>query len=100
AAPPLPSRTRCHWQVRVWDAEGHASPWSTAGWWETALGDEEWHARWIGADPAAEPPGLDGASWIWTPGATTGNAPVGSRWFRGGLTLPAGTAGEPPAPRA
>ncbi|WP_405983831.1 family 78 glycoside hydrolase catalytic domain [Streptomyces sp. NBC_00872] len=95
AGPPLPPRTRCHWQVRVWDAEGRASRWSAAGWWETALGDEEWHARWIGADPAAEPPGPDGASWIWTPGATTGNAPAGARWFRGALTLPAGTAGAP-----
>ena len=89
----LAPRTRCHWQVRVWDADGHASPWSTAGWWETALGDEKWQARWIGAEPAAAPPGFDGASWIWTEGATTGNAPVGPRWFRGGLDLPAGVAG-------
>ncbi|MGW6798307.1 glycoside hydrolase family 78 protein, partial [Streptomyces sp. NPDC055039] len=35
AGPELPPRTRCHWQVRVWDADGHVSPWSTAGWWET-----------------------------------------------------------------
>ncbi|MFF3749289.1 family 78 glycoside hydrolase catalytic domain [Streptomyces sp. NPDC002018] len=89
AGPPLPPRTRTHWQVRVWDADGHASPWSPAGWWETALGNEEWHAHWIGADPAAVPPGPDGASWIWAPGATTGDAPVGPRWFRGALTLPA-----------
>ncbi|RDG34552.1 family 78 glycoside hydrolase catalytic domain [Streptomyces corynorhini] len=88
--PVLAARTRCHWQVRVWDADGHASPWSTADWWETALGDEPWQARWIGADPAPEPPGLDGASWIWTQDATTSNAPVGARRLRGALPLPAG----------
>ncbi|MFF1956662.1 family 78 glycoside hydrolase catalytic domain [Streptomyces sp. NPDC058220] len=90
AGPALPPRTRCHWQVRVWDADGNASEWSTAGWWETALGDEKWQAQWIGADQPAEPPALDGASWIWTEGATTGDAPAGPRWFRAGLDLPAG----------
>ncbi|MFE7123206.1 family 78 glycoside hydrolase catalytic domain [Streptomyces sp. NPDC057617] len=88
AGPALPPRTRCHWQVRVWDAEGHASEWSTAGWWESALGGEDWGARWIGVDPVAEPPGPESASWIWTAEATTGNAPVGPRWFRGALALP------------
>ncbi|MFJ2211567.1 family 78 glycoside hydrolase catalytic domain [Streptomyces sp. NPDC101062] len=91
AGPALPPRTRCHWQVRVWDHEGRASAWSEPGWWETALGTERWHARWIGADQPAAPPGFDGASWIWTAGATTGGAPVGPRWFRGSLVLPAGT---------
>ncbi|MFD7315115.1 family 78 glycoside hydrolase catalytic domain [Streptomyces sp. NPDC059883] len=93
AGPGLPPRTRCHWQVRVWDGDGRVSPWSTAGWWETALGAEPWQARWIGADQAPEPPGFDGASWIWTEGATTGGAPVGARWFRGALALPPGTRG-------
>ncbi|MFJ4923788.1 family 78 glycoside hydrolase catalytic domain [Streptomyces sp. NPDC088725] len=90
----LPPRTRCHWQVRVWDTEGHASAWSEPGWWETALGDEKWQARWIGADQPAAPPGFDGASWIWSEGATTGNAPVGPRWFRGVLNLPEGAVAE------
>ncbi|MFC9430915.1 family 78 glycoside hydrolase catalytic domain [Streptomyces sp. NPDC056987] len=88
AGPALPPRTRCHWQVRVWDGAGRASAWSTPGWWETALGAERWHARWIGADQPAAPPGFDGASWIWTADATTGGAPVGPRWFRGSLGLP------------
>lgn len=91
AGPALPPRTRCHWQVRVWDGDGDVSPWSTAGWWETALGDEKWGARWIGADAAAAPPGFDGASWIWSEGATTGDAPAGPAWFRAALDLPAGT---------
>ncbi|WP_329061451.1 family 78 glycoside hydrolase catalytic domain [Streptomyces sp. NBC_01429] len=88
--PALAPRTRCHWQVRVWDADGHASPWSTAGWWESALGGERWEAEWIGADPAAAPPGFAGASWIWTPDATTSNAPVGPCRLRGALELPPG----------
>ncbi|MFU8852047.1 family 78 glycoside hydrolase catalytic domain [Micromonospora sp. SL1-18] len=33
---------------------------------------------------------LVGTAWIWGPGATVDNAPVGSRWFRGRLALPAG----------
>ncbi|MFD6988936.1 family 78 glycoside hydrolase catalytic domain [Streptomyces sp. NPDC059943] len=90
AGPALPPRTRCHWQVRVWDGDGDVSRWSTAGWWETALGDEKWGARWIGADAAAAPPGFDGASWIWSEGATTGDAPAGPAWFRAALDLPAG----------
>ncbi|WP_405608863.1 glycoside hydrolase family 78 protein [Streptomyces sp. NBC_01511] len=90
AGPALPPRTRCHWQVRVWDGDGDVSRWSRAGWWETALGDEKWGARWIGADAAAAPPGFDGASWIWTEGATTGDAPAGPAWFRAALDLPAG----------
>ncbi|WP_405792978.1 family 78 glycoside hydrolase catalytic domain [Streptomyces sp. NBC_01506] len=90
AGPALPPRTRCHWQVRVWDGDGDVSRWSTASWWETALGDEKWGARWIGADAAAAPPGFDGASWIWSEGATTGDAPAGPAWFRAALELPAG----------
>ncbi|MEV7085170.1 family 78 glycoside hydrolase catalytic domain [Streptomyces sp. NPDC093085] len=89
AGPALPPRTRCHWQVRVWDAEGRASAWSEPRWWETALGTEPWQARWIGADQPPAPPGFDGAAWIWTADASTEGAPLGSRWFRAALELPA-----------
>jgi alpha-L-rhamnosidase len=34
--------------------------------------------------------GVVGASWIWSSDATTQNAPVGTRWFRGRLPVPAG----------
>lgn len=88
--PALPPRTRCHWQVRVWDTSGRVSDWSPAGWWETALGDERWGATWIGADAPADPLTPDGAAWIWSEGATTGGAPTGPRWFRAALDLPAG----------
>ena len=39
--------------MRVWDAAGRASSWSTPAYWETALLDAtRWSARWIG--PPAE----------------------------------------------
>src|SRR5438132_1200667 len=52
--PPAVSRTRYYWRVRVWDASGRMSPWSSVAFWETGLlqaGD--WSARWIGPPPSA-----------------------------------------------
>ncbi|WP_199431272.1 family 78 glycoside hydrolase catalytic domain [Qaidamihabitans albus] len=90
AGPALRPRTRYHWRVRVWDADGRPSAWSATRWWETALLSTPWQAEWIGAPAPPEPPGFDGASWIWSPGSTSTGAPAGPRWFRGGLDLPAG----------
>ncbi len=90
AGPELRPRTRYHWQVRVWDEQGRASSWSAVRWWETALPADGWRARWIGAEAAPEAPGFDGASWIWSAGATSTDAPAGPRWFRADLELPAG----------
>ncbi|MFI5234443.1 MAG: alpha-L-rhamnosidase N-terminal domain-containing protein, partial [Gemmatimonadales bacterium] len=54
AGPPLRSRTRYRWRVRVWDAGGQASPWSTPAFWETGLlARDDWSARWI-RPPAAD----------------------------------------------
>jgi alpha-L-rhamnosidase len=53
AGPPLASRTRYVWRVRVWDTGGRASAWSAAASWETGLlqpGD--WSAQWIGPPPS------------------------------------------------
>jgi alpha-L-rhamnosidase len=90
--PPLAPRSRYQWRVRVWDERGRVSPWSPASWWETAFLGNDWDARWIGAAPETEPPAFEGASWIWSPGATPGGAPPGTRWFRCDVTLPAGIA--------
>src|SRR6266566_6304151 len=52
--PPAVSRTRYYWRVRVWEASGRASPWSSVAFWETGLlqtGD--WTARWIGPKATA-----------------------------------------------
>jgi alpha-L-rhamnosidase len=51
--PPVVSRTRYYWRVRVWDGSGRASPWSPVAYWETGLlqpGD--WTADWIGPAPS------------------------------------------------
>ena len=52
AGPPLESRTRYFWRVRVWDASGRASGWSATGAWETGLlRPADWTAAWIGTAP-------------------------------------------------
>ena len=44
----LQSFTRYFWKVKVYDANGQASPWSKAAWFETAMMNEsEWKAKWI-----------------------------------------------------
>jgi alpha-L-rhamnosidase len=48
AGPTLRPRTRYHWQVRVWDDRGEASPWSAPAFWETGLlSPAAWTAKWI-----------------------------------------------------
>ncbi|AXK32061.1 rhamnosidase [Streptomyces armeniacus] len=83
--PALRPRTRYHWSVRVWGADGGPSPWSGPSWWETGLMDEqEWHADWISA-PAAlvAPPDVAGAPWVWHPDDQVGQVPAATRHFRG-----------------
>ncbi|MFE1957878.1 alpha-L-rhamnosidase [Streptomyces sp. NPDC059479] len=93
AGPPLKSRTRYHWSVRVWDGDGRASGWSEPSWWESGLTDaSDWSAEWI-SGPAAlvGAPALDGASWIWFPeGDPASSAPAATRWFRARFEVPAG----------
>lgn len=56
----LDSRTRYFWRVRVWDEQGHVSPWSSVAWFETAFMDaaDEFGGMWIGralVDPREAP---------------------------------------------
>ncbi|WP_449334069.1 family 78 glycoside hydrolase catalytic domain [Streptomyces flavalbus] len=85
--PALEPRTRYSWRVRVWDERDRASAWSAPQWFETTLSPTQWDARWIGADTPT-PLDFTGASWIWAPGASTQNAPAGTRWFRSRLDIP------------
>ncbi len=44
----LQSSKRYYWQVRVWDNQGNASPWSDVNWWEMGLLEAgDWQAQWI-----------------------------------------------------
>ena len=48
----LQSGTKYHWQVRVWDNRGKASPWSSSATFQTGLSNGEdasraWKAKWI-----------------------------------------------------
>lgn len=45
---PLKARQNYHWQVRVWDNKGNASPWSKPASFETGLlTPDGWKAAWI-----------------------------------------------------
>jgi alpha-L-rhamnosidase len=49
---PLTSRQRCHWKVRVWEAESVPSDWSAPATWEMGLlQPQDWQATWIGSGP-------------------------------------------------
>ncbi|MEP6749062.1 MAG: family 78 glycoside hydrolase catalytic domain, partial [Bacteroidota bacterium] len=44
----LQSGKRYYWQVKVWDASGNESAWSTPAFWETGLLQlQDWKARWV-----------------------------------------------------
>ncbi|MFN0243385.1 MAG: family 78 glycoside hydrolase catalytic domain [Planctomycetota bacterium] len=92
---PLASNQRAFWKVRVVDASGHPSAWSSPATFTTGLFDaDDWKGKWIGFDaPLAAKPNesssFDGAEWIWFAGDESGNAPAGERWFRGHWELPA-----------
>ncbi|GIM97363.1 alpha-L-rhamnosidase [Paractinoplanes toevensis] len=85
--PALASNRTYHWRVRVWDAQGRPSPWSTPARFDTGLFDPatEWQASFIGAPATAD---LTGASWIWYPEGDP--APAATRYLRRTATLPAG----------
>jgi alpha-L-rhamnosidase len=99
AGKPLESRTRCHWKVRLWDADGKPSAYSKPALWTMGLlKPADVQAKWIGlAGPmvcAGKGAGVnfDGCAWIWS--ADVGakartSAPKGPRFFRGTLTIPA-----------
>lgn len=92
AGKPLGSGVRCFWRVRVWDAAGAPSDWTTPAQWSMGLLDPaEWKAAWIGREekPQAIDNPLTQAQWIWH-GEPDANRcyPPGHRWFRHVLDVP------------
>jgi alpha-L-rhamnosidase len=56
----LASRMQCHWKVRVWDRQGHVSPWSEPAFWSMGLlKPSDWEAQWIAYDHPTPPPPAD-----------------------------------------
>src|SRR5918999_1222007 len=54
--PPLESRARYHWRVRVWDADDERSRWSEPAWWEMGLLEaSDWRGEWIGRERPQDP---------------------------------------------
>lgn len=88
--PPLRSRQRCYWKVRVWDQDDRGSAWSVPDTWETGLTSPgDWTARWIGQAASAALT-FEGAHWIWFPeGEPTQSLPPMTRYFRLDVDLPA-----------
>jgi len=48
---PLKSSRHVFWKVRVWDKDNKPSAWSRPAFWTMGLlNEDDWHARWVGAD--------------------------------------------------
>ncbi|MBN1394663.1 MAG: family 78 glycoside hydrolase catalytic domain [Pirellulales bacterium] len=99
AGKPLASRTRCHWKVRLWDADGKPSEFSRPALWTMGLLEpQDVKAKWIGTDgvpahPSVEPlpPLFDGSIWIWLDKEGLDlrvAAEPGRRFFRKTFTMP------------
>jgi alpha-L-rhamnosidase len=91
----LGSEQECFWKVQVWDEQGKSSKWSRpARWTMGLLKPSDWHGKWMGLDEPARSQAakkvLGDAQWIWFPGGEPEKAaPVGTRYFRRAITLPA-----------
>jgi alpha-L-rhamnosidase len=104
AGGPLSSRMRCHWKVRIWDAEAKATPWSKPARWSMGLlTPRDVQAKWIGVEgrmtyPVPQkgqfaPLSFDGCDWIWSAQPSAGRqqgSPQAKRFFRGVVSIPAG----------
>ena len=84
--PPLVSRMRYYWRVRVWDVRGQASDWSKPAEWEMGLlSPGDWHADWIGYNHPLPPPQAFGRPDLPAPlraGETQGQSFATDRPFR------------------
>src|SRR5208283_408693 len=68
SGPPLESRRRYYWKVRVWDANGQVSESMETAWWEMGLlRPTDWKAKWIRWKNPEEETDRKGIRWIWMP---------------------------------
>ena len=67
--PPVESRKRYYWTVRVWDAHGHMTTATETAWWEMGLLQKSnWNAKWIRWDNPEEAADETAIKWIWVHG--------------------------------
>ncbi|NLF07000.1 MAG: family 78 glycoside hydrolase catalytic domain [Pirellulaceae bacterium] len=99
AGKPLASRARCHWKVRLWDADGKPTEYSKPALWTMGLlQPEDVMAKWIGDDgvptyPGTEPlpPMFERCTWIWLDNEGVdmrAAASLGERFFRKEIDIP------------
>ena len=84
---PLTSRTRCYWQVEVWDEqEAHARS-AIASWEMGLLREADWTSAWIGAETAImRADRLAGLPWLG--GSNDGQVGRAGRSYRLAIDLP------------
>ena len=89
AGPPLESRRRYFWKVRVWDTGGQVSP-SQGSWWEMGLlRAADWKAKWIHWKNPEDEADRHGIRWIWIAGQDAlAVAPKTAATFRVTVKLP------------
>lgn len=93
AGKPLRSGLRAYWKVRAWDERGRRGSYSRPAWWQMGLlSPSDWTAKWIGLPVERQQTrlSLEGSKWVWYPeGNPRQGAPIGIRYFRRVLSLPA-----------
>ena len=86
--PALLSSKDYRWKVRVWDAAGSPTPYSTSAKFSTGL--NAWTAKWIGRDEPSNENIFGAAQWIWfSEGVPNASAPLAQRFFKKDFTLAA-----------
>ncbi len=67
--PPLDSRRRYYWKVRVWNADGQVSESTEEAWWEMGLlHATDWKAKWIRWKNPEDDADRRGIRWVWISG--------------------------------
>jgi alpha-L-rhamnosidase len=84
---PLTSRTRCYWQVEVWDDRGAYARSAIASWEMGLLREDDWSSVWIGAETAVmRGDRLAGLPWLG--GSNDAQAGGAGRSYRLPIDLP------------